>query len=170
MAPSCGETARPGKPRLLVLNVEVSGMNRYLYAALARDWDLSLFDVPRSALRDLWGKVVSFRPTLNAWRDNLDRYYERADKSAPMFRWRTKQCDRELRHRDGSYFCFPRRDVRILDIPNTSTEMLARFIAGEILSALEKRIPGARLRGLEVQVEESPGQAGIYAIRMDAAR
>jgi 6-pyruvoyltetrahydropterin/6-carboxytetrahydropterin synthase len=68
----------------------------------------------------------------------------------------------EARHRDGSWFSFPRRDVRILEITNTSTEMLARFIAHEILEALPGRIPDARPHSLSVSVEESPGQAGVY--------
>lgn len=71
----------------------------------------------------------------------------------------------EARHRDGSFFCFPRRDVLVLDLPNTSTEMLATFIAKAILAALPSRIPDARLRSLSVSVEESPGQAGVYTAR-----
>lgn len=98
-----GSIAAARKPRLLVLSVEVSGMNRYLFGALARDWDLAVFDVPRRALFDLWAKAASFRPGLNAWRKSLDRLYERGYKSAGMFRWRTRQCDRELRRREGSY-------------------------------------------------------------------
>ncbi|MFO0748685.1 MAG: 6-pyruvoyl tetrahydropterin synthase family protein [Myxococcota bacterium] len=73
----------------------------------------------------------------------------------------------EALYRDGSFFCFPRKDVRILDLPNTSTEMLARFIAKEILARLPARIPDARILALEVQVEESPGQAGIYRVRFE---
>lgn len=73
----------------------------------------------------------------------------------------------EARHRDGSYFCFPRRDVRVVEIPNTSTEMLATFIARETLRILPSRIPDARLKALKVSVEESPGQAGVYTIRFD---
>lgn len=67
----------------------------------------------------------------------------------------------EARHRDGSYFCFPRRDVRVLPITNTSTEMLARFIAREIHATLPQRLPDARLTVIEIEVEESPGQAGV---------
>ena len=72
----------------------------------------------------------------------------------------------EARHSDGSYFCFPRRDVRVLPLPNTSTEMLARHLARGILDALPTEIPTARIHALEVQVEECGGQSGIY--RVDA--
>jgi len=70
----------------------------------------------------------------------------------------------EARYKDGSFFCFPRKDVHLLDLPNTSTEMLARYIAQQILAELPTRIPDARLRALEVSVEESPGQAGVYRL------
>lgn len=74
----------------------------------------------------------------------------------------------EARHRDGSYFCFPKRDVFVIDVPNTSTEMLARYIAREILAGLPSRVPDAKLSALEVEVEESPGQSGLCRIDLDA--
>ncbi len=78
----------------------------------------------------------------------------------------TELLDRvEARHADGSYFCFPRRDVLILDLPNTSTEMLATYISKAIMAELPVRIPDARLKSLSVSVEESPGQAGVYTVR-----
>lgn len=70
----------------------------------------------------------------------------------------------EAHHSDGSYFCFPRGDVRILPLPNTSTEMLARHIASQIVTALPERIPTARVHALEVTVEESSGQSGVYRV------
>lgn len=79
----------------------------------------------------------------------------------------TEQEDRvEARFHDGSYFCFPRRDVLVLDLPNTSTEMLATYLARRIVAALPASIPDARVRRLSVSVEESPGQAGVYTIHL----
>ena len=75
----------------------------------------------------------------------------------------------EARYRDGSFFCFPRKDVHLLDLPNTSTEMLARYIAQQIIAELPGRIPEAKVRALEVSVEESPGQSGVYKVRFDPA-
>jgi len=70
----------------------------------------------------------------------------------------------EARHDDGSWFCFPRRDVCLLDLPNTSTEMLARYLCRGILEALPGRVPDAKLTALEVEVEESPGQSGAFCV------
>ena len=62
----------------------------------------------------------------------------------------------EIFYRDGRYV-FPRRDVVLLPLHNTSAEMLARYIAGRLRKELEKT--GAdRLTRLTVEIEESAGQ------------
>ena len=67
----------------------------------------------------------------------------------------------EAIHRDGGRFMFPAEDVRILPLPNTSTEKLAEYIATGIAEAIPTKIPEADVRAVEVQVEESGGQCGI---------
>ncbi len=59
-------------------------------------------------------------------------------------------------------FCFPVKDVFILPLPNTSTECLAKYIAGRIATMLKERFPEAEIGKLKVSVSESPGQAGWY--------
>lgn len=59
-------------------------------------------------------------------------------------------------------FIFPKRDVRILPIPNTSSERLAEFIAGQILERTRKMLPTTTIHSIRVSVQESPGQAGIF--------
>ena len=59
-------------------------------------------------------------------------------------------------------FVFPERDVRILPLPNTSTECLARYISGKIEEVLVARFPEAQVHLLRVTVSESPGQAGWH--------
>ncbi|HXF70011.1 MAG TPA: 6-carboxytetrahydropterin synthase [Thermoflexus sp.] len=67
---------------------------------------------------------------------------------------------------DHKRYVFPLEDVRILPIPNTSAEWLARYLAGQ----LRARLPGdLRLHALEVEVEESFGQSAIYREVIDAA-
>lgn len=67
---------------------------------------------------------------------------------------------------DGKRYVFPISDVRILPIPNTSAEWLARYLAGQ----LRVRLPAdLRLRALEVEVEESFGQSAVYREVVDAA-
>lgn len=69
------------------------------------------------------------------------------------------------RYKDRQY-SFPRQDVVLLPIPNTTAEMLARHICGR---AAEQLVAGgqARISTIEVEVEESPGQSAIYRQRLD---
>jgi 6-pyruvoyltetrahydropterin/6-carboxytetrahydropterin synthase len=61
-------------------------------------------------------------------------------------------------------FAFPARDVVLLDVHNTSTERLAEYIARRVLASVNAEIPHAQLRRIEVEVEESAGQCGVYAL------
>jgi 6-pyruvoyltetrahydropterin/6-carboxytetrahydropterin synthase len=65
----------------------------------------------------------------------------------------------EATYRDKRYL-FPASDVVLLPIPNTTAEMLARWIARELRQALGSLPPGAT--ALEVEVDESSGQRAFY--------
>ncbi len=115
---------------------------------------------------DLVIDFIPFKPLVKRLCDDLD-HVTILPRDNPHLTL-TEHDDRvEVRHRDGSYFCFPRRDVRVLPVPNTSTEMLARFLAHRIIEALPSRIPTAVVRAIEVHVEESAGQSGICRIDLD---
>jgi hypothetical protein len=62
------------------------------------------------------------------------------------------------RHR----FCIPSQDVILLPLINTSTEMLAQYIAGQIQRKTPRQFPGLKLYRIEVGVEEAKGQWGIF--------
>jgi 6-pyruvoyltetrahydropterin/6-carboxytetrahydropterin synthase len=56
-------------------------------------------------------------------------------------------------------YLFPRRDCALLPIPNTTVEMLAKFLT----SRLRDEIAGAKsLRVIEMEVEENFGQTATY--------
>jgi 6-pyruvoyltetrahydropterin/6-carboxytetrahydropterin synthase len=61
----------------------------------------------------------------------------------------------------GRRYVFPASDVVILPIPNTTAEMLARWIARELRAGLRDALPPG-LTALEVEVEESFGQRAFY--------
>ncbi len=73
----------------------------------------------------------------------------------------------EAVHTDGSRFVFPAEDVLVLDLPNTSTEMLARHLAHAIMAEIPRQVPEAEVHALEVQVEESGGQSGICRLTVE---
>ena len=112
---------------------------------------------------DLVIDFIPFKPLVKSLCDDLD-HVTLLPNGNPHLRVEEKEDRVEVFHDDGSYFCFPRRDVRILDLPNTSTEMLAKHLASQILEALPSKIPSAQVHAIEVQVEESGGQCGIYRI------
>ena len=63
----------------------------------------------------------------------------------------------EMRH-EARRFVFPESEVRILPVPNTTSECLSAYL----LDRLRRRLPELPVR-LEVEVEESPGQVATVA-------
>ncbi|MDQ7029083.1 MAG: 6-carboxytetrahydropterin synthase [Ardenticatenia bacterium] len=59
------------------------------------------------------------------------------------------------------HFLFPREDVVLLPIPNTTAEMLARYICERALDELHK-LGVHDLQAIEVEVEEDIGQSATY--------
>ena len=70
----------------------------------------------------------------------------------------------KAKHIDGSEFSFPRQDCVLLDVHNTSTEMLSVHLSGRIKDELHKRGSITRFRELRVGVEEAPGQMSWYRL------
>jgi 6-pyruvoyltetrahydropterin/6-carboxytetrahydropterin synthase len=58
-------------------------------------------------------------------------------------------------------YVFPESDVVLLPIPNTTAEMLARWIAGELKAQLSPT-EAESASAIEIEVEESFGQRAIY--------
>ncbi len=64
------------------------------------------------------------------------------------------------RYKDRVY-SFPRQDVVLVPVPNTTAEMLAQYLCGRARSRLADW-GTAKLYEIEIEVEESPGQSAIY--------
>jgi 6-pyruvoyltetrahydropterin/6-carboxytetrahydropterin synthase len=58
-------------------------------------------------------------------------------------------------------YVFPKVDCALLPVPNTTVEMLARYLAGQVRAALAAS-GGVRLTAVEVEVEENFGQSATY--------
>lgn len=56
-------------------------------------------------------------------------------------------------------YVFPARDVVVLDVPNTTAEMIAAWIADRLLERLAENAD--RLTRIEVELEETTGQSAI---------
>ena len=56
---------------------------------------------------------------------------------------------------------FPRRDCALLPIPNSTVEMLARYLVGQVRRELEG-MGVSHLTAIQMEVEENFGQSAIY--------
>jgi 6-pyruvoyltetrahydropterin/6-carboxytetrahydropterin synthase len=61
-------------------------------------------------------------------------------------------------HGERTYL-FPRRDVALLPIENTTAELLAEYLAGQLMDEMGGQ---ANLTEIAVEVEESPGQSATF--------
>jgi len=67
----------------------------------------------------------------------------------------------EVLYRERRYL-FPRPDVLVLPLNNTSTENLAAHLGRRLLALLPEEFPGLGVERLRLSVEETPGQRGVY--------
>jgi 6-pyruvoyltetrahydropterin/6-carboxytetrahydropterin synthase len=106
--------------------------------------------------------VFDFTRLKQALKQIVDRLDHRMLLPALSERIRVEE---EGGHVTASYkdkrYVFPKEDVVVLPVTNTTAEMLARWIAGELRAFLET-LPPASLTAIEVEVEESFGQRAFY--------
>jgi 6-pyruvoyltetrahydropterin/6-carboxytetrahydropterin synthase len=103
---------------------------------------------------------ISFKPLVKRICDALDhRTLIQAESPAVAVRRRAGEI--EVRYRKQKII-LPRQDVILLPLANTSTELLAEYVADQIRRRVRRQFPGSRIRFLEVGVEEARGQRGLY--------
>lgn len=78
----------------------------------------------------------------------------------PNFHLDVGQSQVTLRYRDRQWQ-FPRDDCVLLPLSNTTAELLAQYLGGQVLEQLQQR--GFVPEWLRVEVEEAPGQSATYA-------
>lgn len=67
----------------------------------------------------------------------------------------------------GARYVFPEADVLVLPIDNTTTEALAELWIDRLGARLRATLAGSAAVGLEVRIEESPGQGAIAYRSLD---
>jgi 6-pyruvoyltetrahydropterin/6-carboxytetrahydropterin synthase len=60
------------------------------------------------------------------------------------------------------WYRFPREDVALLPIPNTTVEPMARYLCGRLREELLACADAQHLTALEVELEETFGQSAVY--------
>ena len=103
---------------------------------------------------------ISFKPMVKRICDSLD-HRTLIQSGSSVLKVRSRPREVEVRYRKQK-IVLPRQDVILLPLANTSTELLAEHIAGQIRRQVRRKFPRSRIRFMEVGVDEARGQRGIY--------
>ena len=103
---------------------------------------------------------IAFKPLVKRVCDGLDHRTLIQSKS-DVIKIHRRPKDVEILYRKQR-FLLPRRDVILLPLKNTSTELLAEYIAKQIRRGVQREFPRAKIRYMEVAVDEARGQRGIF--------
>src|SRR5262245_50790838 len=102
---------------------------------------------------------ISFKPLVKQVCDALDHRTLIQTKSSAIKVRKTAR-EVEIVYKKQKLL-LPRGDVILLPIVNTSTELLAEYIAGKIRRKVRQKF-SASIRYMEVAIEEARGQRGIF--------
>jgi 6-pyruvoyltetrahydropterin/6-carboxytetrahydropterin synthase len=103
---------------------------------------------------------ISFKPLVKRICDGLD-HRSLIQTASPVITLRQRPHEIELRYKQQKII-LPRQDVLLLPLINTSTELLAEYVAGQIRRRVRRNFPKSQIRYLEVGVEEARGQRGFF--------
>jgi 6-pyruvoyltetrahydropterin/6-carboxytetrahydropterin synthase len=103
---------------------------------------------------------ITFKPLVKKTCDELD-HRTLIQQRSPLLKVRRSAAGCEVRYKNQRLL-LPRQDVILLPIANTSTELIAEYLAGRLRRRIQQEFPQARLSVIEVAVEESRGQRGVF--------
>ena len=103
---------------------------------------------------------ISFKPLVKKICDSLD-HRTLIQTESPVLQVLRRDGEIEVRYRRQKLI-LPKQDVLLLPLANTSTELLAEHVANQIRRDVRKLFHGAKIRSLEVGVEEARGQCGFF--------
>ncbi len=103
---------------------------------------------------------IAFKPLVKRICDSLD-HRTLIQSRSPNLKLRQRAKEIEVRYK-AQKIILPKSDVILLPLANTSTELLAEHVANLIRRGVRAKFHGAKIRALEVGVEEARGQRGIY--------
>ncbi len=109
---------------------------------------------------------IALRDELKTITDQLD-HHVLLPTSHPTIHVAAKEREVEVKFEDRRWV-FPREDCVLLPVPNTTAELVARYIGLRLIDALQHRT-GTRPPGIRVAVDENHGQWAIYTLQDSAA-
>ena len=114
---------------------------------------------------DMVFDFLDIKPIVREVCDSLDHKLL-IPKNNPHLQIELSEKNYILSTRDESFFSIPQTDVLILPIENTSAERIAAFLAYQIRDKVLAKFQ-FEFKELEVEVEETPGQAAIFVLTKD---
>jgi 6-pyruvoyltetrahydropterin/6-carboxytetrahydropterin synthase len=102
---------------------------------------------------------ITFKPLVKQVCDALD-HRTLIQTNSSTIQVHKKANEIEILHKKQR-LVLPRRDVILLPIANTSTELLAEYIAGQIKQKVRQNF-AVTIHSMKVAVEEARGQRGIF--------
>jgi len=105
---------------------------------------------------------IALRDELKSITDSLD-HHMLLPTSHPHIQVEAGDTEVEVRFRERRWV-FPRVECALLPVPNTTAELLARYIGQRLLDELQRRC-GTRPRLVRIGVDESHDQWGICELR-----
>lgn len=103
---------------------------------------------------------ISFKPLVKRVCDDLD-HRTLIQTASPILKIRRNAKSVQIVYKKQKIL-LPRNDVILLPLMNTSTELLAEYVAQHIRGQVRQQFPMARIRWIEVAVEETRGQKGTF--------
>ena len=104
---------------------------------------------------------ISFKPMVKRICDSLD-HRTLIQTESPLLKIHRRAREVEVRYRRQKII-LPKQDVLLLPLANTSTELLAEHVASRIRHEVQRNFRAARIRSIEVGVEEARGQRGFFS-------
>ena len=92
------------KKRLLVLNLELSGINQYLLSSLKnRGWEMTIENISIPPICRQVSIISSFHPSMPRWKKQCDERFMKILKTGWMFKKITQQADRAVKKHKGNF-------------------------------------------------------------------
>jgi len=92
------------KKRLLVLSMEVSGMNKYLFSGLKNQgWELTVENISIPSICRQVSIISSFSLSMSRWKKQCDEKFMKFGKTGWMFKKMTRQADMAVKKHKGNF-------------------------------------------------------------------
>jgi 6-pyruvoyltetrahydropterin/6-carboxytetrahydropterin synthase len=103
---------------------------------------------------------ITLKPLVKRVCDDLD-HRTLIQSQSPLLKVQKKNNGVSIHYRKQKIL-LPKHDVILLPLANTSTELLAEYIANQIQLKVRRQFPQATIRYIEVVVEEARSQRAIF--------